>query len=70
MLLHRSNQSISLFLIITRTGRIYFQAWSSAHMISLTDIDDPDALVLQELKSDGYVLQLLGTEGGPLVVFW
>jgi len=38
-------------------------------MESLTDIDNPDALVLQELESDGHILQLLGTEGGPLVVF-
>lgn len=38
-------------------------------MLLLTDIDNPDALVLQELKSNGYVLQLLRAEGGSLVVF-
>lgn len=35
---------------------------------SLTDIDDPDALVLEEFERDGHVLQFLRAEGGPLVV--
>ena len=39
------------------------------HMGLLTDINKPDAFVLQKLKSDGHVLQLLRTKGGPLVVF-
>lgn len=47
---------------------LLFSQGTRGYNNGLTDIDQLDVLVVEELKRHGHVLELLGAERGPLVV--